>query len=222
MTSTSTHQLELNRHQAKVDNLHSRPHTVVGLERGKIHVPKLARDSTTTSTLSNGHGSKEDTQTKRRKDELIKRNTLHGGSKSARLGDREDVLEEAEPLELDGRHAEAVRHEAGQTLKVERRRKVLRVGNQVAVVEGVLAVELVDLDGDAVVLLEAAGLAEGSLADGCDGLGNCIGDTTEDGVGDHHGHDLRRVSIDWLFKPTIGSAVQSAECTYVVARHSKS
>lgn len=204
LISASTHQLELNRHQAKVDNLHSRPQAVVGLERRKIHVPELAGDCATASTLGNGHGGEEDSQTEGRKDELVKRDTLHGGAESARLGDGEDVLEEAEPLELDGGHAEAVGHEAGEALKVKGRRQVLRVGDQVAVVEGVLAVELVDLDGDTVVLLEAAGLAEGSLADGRDGLGDRVGDATEDGVGDHHGHDCKESDI--LFRAgAIGS-----------------
>jgi hypothetical protein len=100
-----------------------------------------------------------------------------------------------------------------QTLKVKGRRQAERVGDEVALVEGVLAVELVDLDSDTVVLLEATGLAEGSFADGGDGLGDCVGNASEDGVCDHHGHDWGVVRIscegDWRM-------------TYAVAHHSTS
>jgi hypothetical protein len=188
-------QLELNRHQTEVDNLHSRPHNVVGLEGGNVHIPKLVGHSTTTATLSNCHGGIENSQTERRKDELVKGNALHSGDESARLGDRKDTLEESEPLELHRGHAETIGHEARETLKVKGRGKANRVGDQVALVEGVLAVELVDLDSDAVVLLEATGLADSSFADGGDGLGNCVCDASEDGVCDHHGHEWSLIIV---------------------------
>lgn len=187
--ASSTYQLELNRHQTEVDNLHSRPHNIVGLESGNVHVSKLVGHSATTTALSNCHGGVENSQTERRKDKLVESNALHGGDESARLGNGEDTLEESEPLELHGGHAETVGHEAGETLKVKGWGKADRVRDQVALVEGVLSIELVDLNGDAVVLLEATGLADSSFADGGDGLGDCVCDASEDGVGDHHGHD---------------------------------
>lgn len=187
--ASSTYQLELNRHQTEVDNLHSRPDNIVGLESRNVHVPKLVGHSATTTTLGNCHGGVENSQTERRKDKLVESNALHGGDESARLGNGEDTLEESEPLELHGGHAETVGHEAGETLKVKGWGKADRVGDQVALVEGVLSIELVDLNGDAVVLLEATGLADSSFADGGDGLGDCVCDASEDGVGDHHGHD---------------------------------
>lgn len=183
-----TYQLELNRHQAEVDNLYSRPNNIVGLESWNVHIPKLVRNGATATTLSNSHGRVKHSQTKWRKDELIESNALHGGDESAGLGDGEDSLEEAEPLELHRSHTETVCHEARETLKVERWRKADRVGDQVALVEGVLAVKLVDLNSDAVVLLKTAWLTDSSFANRGDGLGDCVGDTSEDGVSDHHGH----------------------------------
>jgi hypothetical protein len=182
-------QLELNRHQTEVDNLHSRPNNIIGLEGGNVHVPKLVGHSATTTTLSNCHGSVENSQTEWRKDELVESNAFHGGDESARLGNGEDTLEESEPFELHRGHAETVGHEARETLKVKGWGEADRVGDQVAFVERVLSVELVDLNSDAVVLLKAAWLAESSFADGGDGLGDCVCDASEDGVCDHHGHD---------------------------------
>jgi hypothetical protein len=176
-SANSTYQLELNRHQTEVDNLHSRPNNIIGLEGGNVHVPKLVGHSATTTTLSNCHGSVENSQTEWRKDELVESNAFHGGDESARLGNGEDTLEESEPFELHRGHAETVGHEARETLKVKGWGEADRVGDQVAFVERVLSVELVDLNSDAVVLLKAAWLAESSFADG------------GDGVCDHHGHD---------------------------------
>jgi hypothetical protein len=184
-----TYQLELNRHQTEVDHLNSRPHKIVGLESRNVHIPELVGHSTSTTTLSDSHGSVENSQTEWRKDELVESNAFHGGDESARLGNGEDTLEESEPFELHRGHAETVGHEARETLKVKGWGEADRVGDQVAFVERVLSVELVDLNSDAVVLLEAAWLAESSFADGGDGLGDCVCDASEDGVCDHHGHD---------------------------------
>lgn len=52
-----------------------------------------------------------------------------------------------------------------------------------------------NLDGEVVALGDAAGLAQGALADGCDGLGDGVGDATKDGVGHHHGHDRSFIVI---------------------------
>lgn len=185
-----THQLELHGHQAEVDNLDRRPQNVVGLERRHIHVPHLVIHAPLSTALGQRHGSEEARETEGRKDELVESHPLQSRQVGARLGDGEASLEEAEPLELQGRHAEAVRHEAGQPLKVERRRQVPRLRDKILFVEGVLPVELVDLVGDGVVtgVRAPAGwvLAEGSLADRRDGLGYRVGDSTQDRIGHHH------------------------------------
>ena len=54
-----TYQLELNRHQAEVDDLDSGPDHKVGLQRRDIHVPQLVVDGSSATTLCNGHHGKE-------------------------------------------------------------------------------------------------------------------------------------------------------------------
>jgi hypothetical protein len=191
----NTYQLELHRHQTKVDNLNGWPHNEVGLESRNIHIPQLVRDCPSTTTLSDSHGGEEDTDTKRSKDELVECNTLHGRAECAGLGDGEDALEELEPPELHGRHAETVGHETSEALEIEGRGKVLVIGNQVSLEKGILLVKLVDLDGEVVALRDAAGLAHCPLTDGCDGLRDGVGDATEDGIRHHHGHDRTFIVI---------------------------
>jgi len=186
-----SYQLELHGHQAEVDDLDSRPHHVVRLDGGNVHVAHLLVNGPLSTSLGNRHGGEEAGDTEGRENELIKGDTLHGRQEGARLGDGEAVLEELEPAELDRSHAEAVGHEARKALKVEGRRKELGVRDQVPLVEGVLAVELVDLYGKGIVSrvrrLPGRILAHGTLAHRCDCLGDGVGDTTEDGVGHHHG-----------------------------------
>lgn len=54
-----THELELNRHQTEVDDLHRRPNCVVGLQGWHVHVTELRHDSTSATALSNGHDAEE-------------------------------------------------------------------------------------------------------------------------------------------------------------------
>lgn len=193
-----TYQLELHGHQAEVDNLHSRPDDEVGLQRGDVHVTQLAHDGTTATTLGDGHDREEAQQTKGRKDELIKGDSLHGGDEGAGLGDGKSGRQELEPAELERRHAETVGHEASQALKVEWGRQAADVGNEVLLVEGVLAVEVVDLDCDTIILVNAPGFTDSLQAKGGNCLCGRIGDATEDGVGHHHGKNCcdNRVSMD--------------------------
>lgn len=152
-------------------------------------------DGPAASSLSNGHDGEEARETEGSEDQLVESHPLHGRDEGARLGDGEAPTEEAEPLELERGHAEAVGHESRESLKVEWRREVLRLGDQISVEEGLLAVQLVYLEGDRIVLrirrLTRGQLAEGSLADGGYGLGDGICDASEDGVGHHHCEDCR-------------------------------
>lgn len=59
----STYNLELNREETEVDNLHCRPNQVVCFECGNIDVLELAGNSALTTALGNGHKGKEASQT---------------------------------------------------------------------------------------------------------------------------------------------------------------
>lgn len=52
-----------------------------------------------------------------------------------------------------------------------------------------------ELDSEVVVAVDAAGLADGALADGGDGLGDGVGDAVEDAVSHHHGDDGAGVKV---------------------------
>lgn len=187
-----THQLELNWHQAEVDDLDRGPNHKVGLERRHIHVPQLVLHGAPTTTLGNRHDSEESGNTKRRKHQLVHRHPLHRRAKSSRFCDREGLLQELEPLELHRGHAEAVGHEARQSLKVKRRWEDAGVRDKVAIAERVFAVEFLDLDSDGVILgvrVEGA-LSRGSLLDGGYGLCDGICYASQDRIGDHHREDF--------------------------------
>jgi hypothetical protein len=53
----------LDRHDAEVDKLYSRPDHVIGLERRHIDVLELALHSTLATTLGNCHEGEEGSQT---------------------------------------------------------------------------------------------------------------------------------------------------------------
>jgi predicted metal-dependent HD superfamily phosphohydrolase len=72
---------------------------------------------------------------------------------------------------LEGRHEETVRHEARCALEIERRRQLLRVGDNVMFGVWVSPVQLVDLDRQEVVFACAA-LAVCALPD----CGQCLCD----------------------------------------------
>ncbi len=179
------YQLKLHRHQAEVDDLHGRPDEVVGLERGEEHVADLLQNGPAAAALGHRHDGEEPGDAKGRKHELVHGHALHGWHKGAALGQGEASLEEAEPLELDGRHAEAVGHEARQPLKVKGRRQRPGLGYQVAVQQRVLAVQLVDLYRQP-VFARVQALAQCPLPDGRNGLRHRIGHAAKHRVGHHH------------------------------------
>ena len=58
-----TYNLELDRHNAEVYDLHGWPHQVVGFERWDVDVLEFASYRTLAATLSNGHKCEEARQT---------------------------------------------------------------------------------------------------------------------------------------------------------------
>lgn len=102
--------------------------------------------------------------TDRGKQKLVKGNALQGGHKCSSLGDGECPRQEAKPLVLDWRHQETVGHESCQSLEIKRRRQSLRVGDELAL-PGPFPVQVVNFDGDEVILVYPAGLASGALSD---------------------------------------------------------
>lgn len=179
--------MKLHRHQSEVDDLHQGPHHEVRLQRRDVHVAELVRDRPTAAALRHGHGREEAADAEGGEDQLVEGHALHRRAEGAVLGDGERARQEAEPLELHGRHREPVRHEPGQPLEVEGRRQQLRVRDQLPVAPRVLLVQVVDLDRHRVVLRYAARLSQRSLSHRCDGLGYGVGDASEDGVRYHHG-----------------------------------
>lgn len=183
MDGKETHKLELDGHQTEVDNLHSRPDGIVGLERWDIHVPELVVDGPLATTLGNGHGSVEAHETEGREDELVQSDPLQGWHESTRLAKRESPFQKAEPLELQGRHHETVGHEPRQSLEVKGRRQDFGLGNQLAVRNRIFDIEFVGQ------LAISCALFQGALAHGGDRLGDGVSYASQDSVGHHHGED---------------------------------
>jgi hypothetical protein len=129
--------------------------------------------------------------TNRCKDELIKSNTLQSSESVARAShaNRESAVQESEPPKLHRRHNARVCHEPDHSFKIERRRQMLlRLWRQEIrlVRPWHLAFQLVDLNVEEVILvsvvaLGSQGVAAGLLhARGCEGLCDCVCNTTED------------------------------------------
>lgn len=129
--------------------------------------------------------------TNRRKDELIKRNTLQSSKCVARTSDadRECVVQESEPPELHRRHNARVCHEPDHSFKVKRRRQhLLCLGRQKIrlVRPRHLAFQLVNLNVEEVILVSVVALGSHEVAasllhaSGCEGLCDRVCDTTED------------------------------------------
>lgn len=129
--------------------------------------------------------------TNRRKYELVKSHALQSRKGVARAShaNRECAVQECEPPELYRRHNTRVCHESDHSLKVERRRQhLLRLRRQEIrlVWPRHLAFQLVNLNIEEVVLVTVMSLrshrvATGlSHASGCEGLCDCVCDTTKD------------------------------------------
>jgi len=58
-----TDNLELNRHDSKIQHLYSRPNNVVGLERRYVDVLKLSEHCSPSSTLCKCHECEEESKT---------------------------------------------------------------------------------------------------------------------------------------------------------------
>lgn len=56
---SQTHDLKLNGHHAKVEDLHRGPEHEVGLERGQVNILEFAVKRTLASTFRNGHEGEE-------------------------------------------------------------------------------------------------------------------------------------------------------------------
>lgn len=59
----TTHNLKLDGDDSEVQYLHGRPEQVVGFQRRQIHILKLAKHCTLTTTLCNCHESEKATET---------------------------------------------------------------------------------------------------------------------------------------------------------------
>lgn len=81
---------------------------------------------------------------------------------------------------LHRRHEETVCHESCETFEVEWRWEGPGIWNEFLRAEWVLSVQLVDFYRDEVVFIWAAGFPDSFLADGCQGLGGCVCDASED------------------------------------------
>lgn len=182
----ATYQLELHRHELKVDNLDSGPDGVAGLEGRHEKISQLGRHGSPTATFGKSHDSVEGRDAERRKQDLVHGDALQGRpERGAALGHGERGIQQAEPAELNRRHDEAVAHEARQALKVEARGSLggRRPGFHVVVVE------FLDLDVVVLLLGGGDGHGQGAVPDGRDELRSRVGDAAEEGVGDHHGQD---------------------------------
>lgn len=80
---------------------------------------------------------------------------------------------------LQWRHDETIGHEAHSSLKVEWRRQYLGIWDDVAVVQRVPPIELVDLNREEVIFVWAAFLAHCALPYGGQGLGYCVCDAAQ-------------------------------------------
>jgi len=81
---------------------------------------------------------------------------------------------------LDGRHDETIGHESSQTLKVEGWWQALAVWDEVLFRPWYFTVQLVNLNREAVDIgVRATRLACCVLSYCCEGLGDCVCDTTE-------------------------------------------
>ena len=175
-----THNLKLYRHDPKVQHLHRRPDDEVCLQRGDIHVPELLLHVPPRPALGDRHEGEETGQTDGREQELVERDALQRRRRRGPGGEWKRRAQEAEPFVLQRCHDETVGHEAGQALKVKRGWEALAVGDQVFFRPGDFAVQLVNLDCEAVDFgVGAAGSADGVLAHGCEELGDCVCDATE-------------------------------------------
>lgn len=174
-----TYNLVLDRHNAEVDNLNRRPNQPVGLERWHVNVLELALHSALSTSFCHSHECEEASKTSRREQELIKSHALQRRQPCRGLAHRECRRHELEPPVLERRHDETVGHESHCSLEIEWRREALRVGDQVHVVDGVASVELVDFDGEEVVLVETTLLAHGALPHGGQCLCYCVCDATQ-------------------------------------------
>ena len=172
--------MELNGHDPEIDDLHRRPDQEVGLQRRDVDILELALNSTLSTTLSDSHVCKESRKTSRCKQELIERDTLERRYPgTADLCNRKSLGEETEPAVLDRRHKETVGHEADCALKIEGRRQLLRIGDDIVIGPRVATVEVMDLDCKEVILACAA-FANSALADGGQSLSYCVCNTTKD------------------------------------------
>ena len=86
-------------------------------------------------------------------------------------------------MKLHGRHDEAIGHEAGKALEVERWRRPPATGRGEHFRGGIAVpvrflVQVADLDGEEVFI--GVGAVLGARADGGEGLGDGVGDAAED------------------------------------------
>jgi hypothetical protein len=183
--SRGTHNLELQRHDAEVENLHGRPDHVIRLQRRNVHFLELASNGATAAALGDGHEEEEERETCHLAavrnvgvihtdgghDQLIQGDPLERLGGGGVLGERERGTEESEPAVLHGSDEEAVGNEARQPLKVKGRRQA--IGEVIDRRREVLLLEVVELNGH--------GIGAGPAAlDGRHYLGDCVGDASED------------------------------------------
>lgn len=164
----------MQRHETEVDNLDSGPKNVVGLQRGDVDVLELFSDCSLAPSFRDSHeGEKQaqtcscvsreislslhdeylgDGRTNGGHDQLIKSHSLQSRNGRYTLGHGEDFGQELKPLKLNGSHQETEAHETCQTLKVKGWGKVTPVRNNLARRIRVLAIELMNLNGDSVIL----------------------------------------------------------------------
>ncbi len=172
----------MNRDGPKVQDLHRRPDHIIGPQRWQVDVLEFLHDRSLPTSLGDRHECKEGAEADGGEDKLVHCHALHGGDGAAGLGDGEGAGQEAEPLELEGRHEEAVGHEAGEAFEVEWRWGVIGGGHKGAE-SGGLFFQVGQLDGDEGASVEIVGVCWESFPsgfDGGEGLSDGVSYATED------------------------------------------
>ncbi|KAG9954895.1 hypothetical protein KCU85_g96, partial [Aureobasidium melanogenum] len=182
LRSDTTYNLELTRHQSEVDQLYSGPDQVVGLERRNIDILELLLNLLTATSFCHSHESEEGSETNWCEQKLVKGGSLRCCAGASSVGKRENAIEEAEPLVLDGSHNKTICHESCQSARCisifESLFLALGSWNELFLRDS--AVYLMDLDGQSIVLgVGATGFANGTFSDCCESLGDSVGYTTK-------------------------------------------
>lgn len=118
--------LELQRHQSKIDDLNRGPENVVCAQCRQIDILHLLDQMLLSAPLCHSHEGEKPSQTAWSEQQLIHRYSLQGWDGASCGRDRKPLAQSAVPPELKRRHEEAVGHEAGEALEIEGGRSGVR------------------------------------------------------------------------------------------------